>query len=201
LTELLGMAGGLIKRLLSGQRPSANVEGAVTNSVVAGSARDIYNYNAPAPAAVGDEWEDEPGAPVFRISPGSNGNQGGLIQHMMFRQVDGGAVGGLAARWRGGGIADDYVRPMRENGRNAYQLKSVTFAADAEPDSELGPGKVGLELRFKWAGAERHVLWVADLEQNATKGHWNSNWQRDPERYWTEGNKVGVMWVFGDDDR
>jgi hypothetical protein len=76
----------------------------------------------------------------------------------------------------------DWVSPMKENRPRRYQVKSVAVSPTAEPDPEIGAGKVGLEMQFIWNRGERHILWLAGLEQ-LEKGAWRANWVQQPARH------------------
>ena len=149
------------------------------------AARDInITQHASEAAVVMDGWEDEPGAPRFRIHQASSSFPDRVEQNMTFDLIEGGPIGGLRARYRAPGLAMEPVKPMDQNKPGSYQMKGVALPAVGQPDSELGEGKVGFEIQFNWQGAERHIMWVAPLKLHE-KGFWRADWKAQPERFWS----------------
>ncbi len=157
--------------------------GDIRESNVAGRDQTI-NYAQPPKAVVLDGWEDEPGAPKFRLNVAATRLENGVRQEMGFYKQKGGPVGGVRARFRGPGVSMEMVTP-REREADHWQMQEVVFSADGTPDPELGDGVAGFEVQFKWEGAERHILWSAKFSKHEGRSHWDIDWRVDPDQFWT----------------
>jgi hypothetical protein len=191
LETIAATIGAPLKWLMSkltaalGDKAGIKVGHDVIGQNVAGRDINIHVGERRSPKSIVlDGWEDQPGAPEFKISPGSSGAPDHVRADLSFHQINDTPVGKLRGRFRGPGVETDFVKPMVENRARHFQMKSVDVSPTEQPDADLGDATAGFELSFNWEGAERHILWVADIER-LDRGIWTLNWKGEPHKLWS----------------
>jgi hypothetical protein len=97
---------------------------------------------------VPDEWWERPGAPVFRLNPGSRRGAEEWSFQMEPEQIAGGDIGPLRYSYSIGGTRTDF-RPAKLMRDRKWRLTDATFIPLGLPFE--------VSLRFWWDGAERTV--------------------------------------------